>query len=64
MFLLELFSKQGYRSWTTKRTHDNGADVVAEKGNHRIVIQVKYSSRTVNPYAVYQAKAQVHNYKA
>lgn len=63
-FVRELFSKQGYRSWTTKRTHDNGADVVAEKGNHRIVIQVKYSSRTVNPYAVYQTNTGRHNYKA
>lgn len=63
-FVRELFTKQGYKSWTTKKTHDNGADVVAEKNNERIAIQVKHSAKTINGYGVYQAERGKHNYKA
>lgn len=63
-FVREFFSKQGYKSWTTKRTHDNGADVVAEKNSERIAIQVKHSMKAINGYGVYQAERGKHNYKA
>lgn len=63
-FVRELFARQGYKSWTTKKTNDDGADVVAEKNNERIAIQVKHSTKTINGYGVYQAERGKHNYKA
>ncbi|MDD4212028.1 MAG: restriction endonuclease [Bacilli bacterium] len=55
-FVKEMFVRKGYKAWTTKRTHDNGTDVIAEKGNERISIQVKHSSKPINDYAVYQTR--------
>lgn len=63
-FVRELFSLQGYSAWTTKKTYDNGADVVAENSNERIAIQVKHSSKSINGYGVYQAARGRRNYKA
>lgn len=63
-FVRELFSLQGYKAWTTKKTYDNGADVVAEKNNERIAIQVKHSNKSINGYGVYQAVRGRNNYKA
>ncbi|MDY0277185.1 MAG: restriction endonuclease [Acholeplasma sp.] len=64
IFVRDFFIKKGYKAWTTKRTYDNGADVLAEKGNERIAIQVKHSSKTLSAFAVYQTREGKINYKA
>ena len=64
LFIKEYFIKNGYKAWTTKKTHDNGADVIAEKNNERVAIQVKYSSKSIKGYAVYQAQRGKYNYMA
>jgi len=63
-FVREMFIRQRYKAWTTKKTHDNGADVIAEKNNERISIQVKHSVNSINKFAVFQADAGRFNYKA
>lgn len=63
-FVREMFIKQGFRAWTTKRSHDKGVDVVAEKGTERFVIQVKYSSKSVNGDAIFQVNYGKTDYKA
>lgn len=64
LFIKEYFIKKGYKAWTTKKTHDNGADVIAEKNDQRIAIQVKYSSNSIKGYAVYQTLRGKYNYIA
>jgi HJR/Mrr/RecB family endonuclease len=63
-FVREMFARQGYRAWTTQKTHDNGADVIAEKNNERVAIQVKHSNKSISGYGVYQAYRGRYNYKA
>jgi restriction system protein len=63
-FVRDFFALQGYTTWTTKTTNDNGADVIAEKNNERIAIQVKHSSKSINGNGVYQAERGRHNYRA
>ena len=63
-FVRELFIKKGYKSWTTKRSNDNGADVLAEKGDELIAIQVKHSSKSLTAFAVYQTREGKISYKA
>lgn len=63
-FVKEMFVLIGYKSWNTKRSHDKGADVVAEKNNERIVIQVKHSKASVSKRAVYQTEEGKRYYKA
>jgi restriction system protein len=64
IFVKELYKKLGYNSWITQRTHDHGADVIAEKNSKRIAIQVKYSKKNINGYGIYQTERGKHNYKA
>ncbi|MDD3106779.1 MAG: restriction endonuclease, partial [Bacilli bacterium] len=54
-FVKQMFVQKGYKAWTTQRTHDNGADVIAELNNERIVIQVKHSKKSIDKSAVIQA---------
>lgn len=63
-FVKEMFTIKGYKAWVTQRTHDYGADIIAEKNKIRVAIQVKFSSRRVGGYAVYQAINGKRNYKA
>ncbi|PAT01089.1 hypothetical protein CI105_08545 [Candidatus Izimaplasma bacterium ZiA1] len=63
-FAREYFKLKGYRAWTTQKSHDNGADVVAEKGKNRKVIQVKHSKKSINPYAIYQVVKAIDSYEA
>lgn len=63
-FVREMFVRQGYKAWTTKKTHDNGADVIAEINNERVAIQVKHSTKAIAGYGVYQTVRGKNNYKA
>lgn len=58
------FIRNGYMAWNTQQSHDNGADVIAEKGKLRTVIQVKLSKNSLNGYAVYQVVRAKHAYQA
>lgn len=49
-FIREFFIRKGYKAWTTKKTYDNGADVIAEKNDEKIAIQVKHSIKSINGY--------------
>lgn len=63
-FAREYFKRNGYRAWNTQKSYDKGADVVAEKGKLRTVIQVKHSRKSLSPYAVYQVMRAKHAYHA
>ena len=63
-FAREYFKLKGYRAWTTQKSHDNGADVVAEKGKNRKVIQVKHSKKSINGYAIFQVIKAIDSYEA
>lgn len=63
-FAKEFFKIKGYTAWITKASHDNGADVIAEKDNVRIAIQVKHKQKSLVVYDVYQVVRAMHSYKA
>lgn len=63
-FVKEYFIRKGYKAWTTKKSYDNGADVIAEKNDEQISIQVKHSLKSINGYSVFQADRGRYNYKA
>lgn len=63
-FAKEFFKIKGYAAWNTQASHDNGADVIAEKDNVRIAIQVKHKKKSLVGYDVYQVKRAMSSYKA
>lgn len=56
-FIAELFSKKGYSTTVTKASGDQGIDVIAEKNNAKIGIQVKCYSGTVGNSAIQEVVA-------
>lgn len=56
-FLVEIFEALGYIVSTTRTTGDQGVDLVAEKGGHRLAIQAKGYTGSVGNDAVQQAFA-------
>jgi len=62
-FVCELFSKMGYDSKVTKKTGDQGIDVIAEKNNIRVGIQSKCYSGIVGNKAIQEAVAGKGFYK-
>lgn len=60
----KLVSSDGWKASTTKATGDQGADVIAEKGGIRAVLQCKLYSSPVGNKAVQEALAAQHHYRA
>jgi len=54
---LEILEAQGFKCELTPATGDQGADIIATDGNHRIAIQCKLRSRPVGNKAVQEAHA-------
>jgi restriction system protein len=59
-----VLSSVGWHATTTKATGDQGADVVAEKEGHRVVLQMKLLSTPVGNKAVQEAHSAKSHYKA
>ena len=57
-------SSNGWRAITTKATGDQGADVIAEKGRTRLVLQCKLYNSPVGNKAVQEAFAAQRHYQA
>lgn len=60
----KIISSNGWVATTTKATGDQGADVVAEKGRTRLVLQCKLYSSPVGNKAVQEAFAAQKHYMA
>lgn len=56
-FLVQLFTRMGYGSYSTKTSGDQGIDVIAEKNGIRYGIQAKCYSGTVGNSAIQEAFA-------
>ena len=56
-FIGEMFSKMGYSAEVTKHSGDQGIDVVAEKNDIRIGVQVKCYTNSVGNSAIQEAVA-------
>jgi len=65
-FISELFSKMGYDAKVTSRSGDFGADVIAQKNNEKILIEVKkYSEGTnIRPDQVQRTLGAIWKYNA
>ena len=63
LFVSKLFKKLGYSVSMTKRTGDQGIDIIAEKNNERIGVQAKCYSGTVSNSAIQEVVAGVTHYK-
>ncbi|MBI5017567.1 MAG: restriction endonuclease [Deltaproteobacteria bacterium] len=58
------FVEAGWQARTTRRSGDQGADVVAERGELRVVVQCKRQGQPVGNGAVQEAVAARHFYRA
>lgn len=63
-FVREYYKQQGYKAVVTKASHDHGADVIAEKGEDRVVVQVKHKDKPVGRMAVLEVNEARYTYKA
>jgi restriction system protein len=63
-FCSALLENNGWRTTTTIRTGDYGADIVATKMDQKIVVQCKQWSKSVGIKAVQEAHAALSYYKA
>ena len=64
-YVANLYKKLGYRiEEVTKKSGDQGADVIAYKDNVKYVIQVKFYSNPVGNKAVQEVVASIGMYKA
>lgn len=63
LFINEIIQKMGYETSMTKKTGDQGIDIVADKNSLRIGIQCKRYSGTVGNHAVQEAVAGKKFYK-
>jgi restriction system protein len=63
-FLVILFRLQGYSAKKTKRSRDQGADIVLNSGGKRIVVQAKREKGKVSNSAVQQVVASKAVYHA
>jgi len=64
-FIAYLFNKIGFRTEITPYVSDYGADIVAERGENRIVVQVKkYIGQNVGAQEVQQSLGSMWRYKA
>ena len=63
-FVGEVFRRHGYRVEVTKRSRDQGADILLLLGDRRIVVQTKRQSTKVGNWAVQEIVASKRIYDA
>lgn len=63
-WLSDFMNKCGYSAFTTNRSGDYGADVIAEKDNYRIVIQCKMSKSILGIRCVQEVIGAMNYYHA
>ena len=63
-YCAEILRKAGWSATLTKRSGDQGADVIAERGHFRVVLQCKLHSQPVGNGAVQEALAAKLFYRA
>ncbi|WP_313567955.1 restriction endonuclease [Acetoanaerobium noterae] len=63
-YLKTIFDKHGYYVEVTKRSGDQGADLVLNKNNEKIVVQAKFYSRPVGNKAVQEVVSAIAFYNA
>jgi restriction system protein len=57
LYCREVLQEAGWRAALTPGSGDQGADIIAEKDKHRVVIQCKFYNGTVGNKAVQEAYA-------
>jgi HJR/Mrr/RecB family endonuclease len=62
MFCSQFLQKQGWKVQTTKRTGDQGVDLIITKGNRRLGVQCKKHSKPIGNKAVQEIKAGLMYY--
>ena len=63
-YVAKLYEKLGYKTKVTRKSGDQGADIIADKDNKRYVIQAKFYSSSVNNKAVQEVVASIGMYNA
>lgn len=63
-YVAKLYGKLGYKVEVTKKSKDQGADIIAYKNNMKYVIQAKFYSNPVGNKAVQEVVAAIGMYKA
>lgn len=63
-YLKNIFEKKGYIANVTSKSKDQGADLIIEKHNEKIVVQAKYYSNPVGNKAVQEVSSAISYYKA
>ena len=61
-FVERLFDEMGYDAWQTKKSGDQGADVIAEKVGEKVAVQAKNKSSKVSNSAIQEVKAALDHY--
>ncbi|MBB6713112.1 restriction endonuclease [Clostridium gasigenes] len=61
-FISKLFKKMGYSTSVTKRSGDQGIDVIVEKGDSKIGVQAKCYSGSVGNKAIQETVAGLRFY--
>jgi len=64
LFLQSFFEKQGYHVTRTKKSHDQGADLILEHDGERVVVQAKKRKKTTGNKAVQEVHAARGYYQA
>ena len=64
MFIAKLFTNLGYQAETTKKSGDQGVDVIAKKGNQTVAVQVKHYNQPVGNHAIMEVVGGATFYKA
>ena len=64
LFLQLFFEKQGYHVRKTKKSHDQGADLILERPGERVVVQAKKQKKTTGNKAVQEVHAARGYYQA
>jgi len=63
-YLKTIFEKMGYEVEITKKSNDQGGDLIIEKDGERTVVQAKFYSNPVGNKAVQEVVAAIPYYKA
>ncbi|MFB6158692.1 MAG: restriction endonuclease [Candidatus Nanohalobium sp.] len=61
-FLEELFDEMGYKAQQTKKSGDQGADIIAEKIGEKVAIQAKNTQAKVSNSAIQEVRAAIDHY--
>ena len=63
-YVAKLYEKLGYKTEVTRKSGDQGADIIANKDNKKYVIQAKFYSSPVSNKAVQEVVASMGMYNA